>query len=200
MKIYLQEGDKFDYVAGGDVASGDFIIAGALCGVAENGGAANDHITVVREGVFELAKAAGTAWAQGDRLFWDSNAKNFTTDDTKTAIKAVAFAAALSADTTGYVLLDEAGALKTVAGQATTATASDTIVTGLSKVVSVIAGLDDDPGDDPMLVSASIGDQAGAPAAGSFLLKTWKNTGGTDPTPVAASTFGKKVNWIAVGV
>jgi hypothetical protein len=50
-----------------------------------------------------------------------------------------------------------------------------------------------------MLVSASIGDQAGTPAAGSFLLKTWKNTGGTDPTPAAASTFSKKVNWIAYG-
>ena len=24
-------------------------------------------------------------------------------------------------------------------------------------------------------------------------------TGGTDPTPAAASTFGKKVNWIAIG-
>jgi predicted RecA/RadA family phage recombinase len=200
MLNFIQEGDKFDYVAGGTVTSGDFIIAGALCGVAENSGALGDHITVAREGVFELAKASGTAWSQGDRLFWDSGQSQFTKDSTKTPIKAVAFADAASADTTGYVLLDEAGALKTVAGQATTVTASDTIATGLSKVVAVVASLDDDPGDDPMLVSASIGDQAGAPAAGSFLLKTWKNTGGTDPTPVAASTFGKKVNWIAVGV
>jgi hypothetical protein len=49
-------------------------------------------------------------------------------------------------------------------------------------------------------VSASIGDQAGSPASGSFLLKTWKNTGGTDPTPAVATTFSKKVNWIAIGV
>lgn len=84
-------------------------------------------------------------------------------------------------------------------GQATTVAASDTIATGLSEVIAVIAGFDDNPGDDPNYVSASIGDQAGTPAAGSFLLKTWKNTGGTDPTPLAATTFSKKVNWIAVG-
>jgi len=90
--------------------------------------------------------------------------------------------------------------LKFAYGQWTTAAASDTVVTGLTKVVAVVACLDSDPGDDPEWVSASIGDQAGTPAAGSFLLKTWKNTGGTDPTPAAATTFTKKVNWIAIGI
>jgi hypothetical protein len=88
---------------------------------------------------------------------------------------------------------------KVARGQAVTASASDTIVTGLARVFAVIATLDDDPSDDPEFVSASVGNQAGAPAAGSFLLKTWKNTGGTDPTPLAATTFAKKVNWIAIG-
>jgi hypothetical protein len=72
-------------------------------------------------------------------------------------------------------------------------------VTKLSTVIAVVATFDDNPGDNPMLVSASIGDQAGTPAAGSFLLKTWQNTSGTDPTPIAATTFSKKVNWIAIG-
>lgn len=92
-----------------------------------------------------------------------------------------------------------AGQLKIVGGQLTTVTASDTVVTGLSTVVAVIASLESDPVDDPMLVSAQIGDQAGTPAAGSVIIKTWKNTGGTDPTPAAAGTFGKLVNWIAIG-
>jgi len=90
-------------------------------------------------------------------------------------------------------------ALRMVEGQKTTVTASDTIVTGLSQVLTVVASFDSDPVDDPEFVSASIGDQAGTPAAGSFLLKTWKNTGGTDPTPLAATTFSKKVNWVAWG-
>jgi hypothetical protein len=90
-------------------------------------------------------------------------------------------------------------ALPIAFGQSTTVAASDTIVTGLTKLSMVVACLNDDPGDDPEWVTASIGDQAGTPAAGSFLLKTWKNTSGTDPTPVAATTFSKKVNWIAIG-
>ena len=88
---------------------------------------------------------------------------------------------------------------KVAFGQAVTVAAVDTIVTGLATVAAVIVSLDSDPSDDPEWVSASIGDQAGTPAAGSFLLKSWKNTAGNDPTPVAATTFTKKVNWVAWG-
>jgi hypothetical protein len=92
-----------------------------------------------------------------------------------------------------------AAGYKIARGQLTTASAADTVVTGLATVVSVVAVLDADPTDDPEWVSATIGDQAGTPAAGSVIIKTWKNTGGTDPTPAAASTFSKKVNWVAIG-
>lgn len=91
-----------------------------------------------------------------------------------------------------------ASGYKIARGVHTTVTASDTVATGLSTVVAIVATLESDPGDNPLLVSASIGDQAGAPAAGSVLIKTWK-TDGTDPTPVAATTFSKKVNWVAIG-
>jgi hypothetical protein len=85
-------------------------------------------------------------------------------------------------------------------GRSSTVTASDTIVTGLASLDFVIASMDDDPSDDPAYVSASIGNQAGAPAAGSFLLKSWTFTNvANDATPTAAGTFTKKVNWIAVG-
>ncbi|TGP50320.1 hypothetical protein EN873_24420 [bacterium M00.F.Ca.ET.230.01.1.1] len=92
-----------------------------------------------------------------------------------------------------------ATAVRTARGQATTVAAVDTIATGLPLLTSVVATLDSDPTDDPFMVTASIGDQAGSPPAGSFYLKTWKNTGGTDPTPLAATTFGKTVNWEASG-
>jgi hypothetical protein len=84
-------------------------------------------------------------------------------------------------------------------GQATTASASDTVVTGLKNVAAVVASFDSDPGDANMFVSATIGDQAGTPAAGSIIIKTWKSADGTDPTPVAATSFSKKVNWVAWG-
>lgn len=94
-----------------------------------------------------------------------------------------------------------ANGYRTASGQFVTVTASDTIVTGLgSTLIGVVATLDDDPALDPGLVSASIGTQAGAPAAGSILIKTWKFTSVTNPTPIAATVFGKKVNWIAFGV
>lgn len=88
--------------------------------------------------------------------------------------------------------------VRTVYGQHTTVAAADTIVTGLAAVQGIIAVLDDDPVDGVMDVSASIGDQAGAPAAGSALIKGWKSTDG-DATLIAATTFGKKVNWVAWG-
>jgi hypothetical protein len=81
-------------------------------------------------------------------------------------------------------------------GVHTTVAASDTIQTGLSKVKSVVVTLADDISTDPEAVTASIGDQNGAPAAGSFILKSWKTLGGT---PAASTTFGKKVNWVAIG-
>lgn len=97
------------------------------------------------------------------------------------------------------VIAGLAAGYKIARGQLTTVTAADTVVTGLATVVAVIACLDSDPVDDPFMVSATIGDQAGAPAAGSVIIKTWKNTAGTDPTPAVATTFSKKVNWIAIG-
>ena len=91
-----------------------------------------------------------------------------------------------------------AAGYKVARGQHTTVTAEDTIATGLATVVTIVASLDSDPGDDPLMVSATVGNQDDAPVAGSVIIKTWA-TNGTDPTPVAATTFAKKVNWIAIG-
>lgn len=84
-------------------------------------------------------------------------------------------------------------------GQATTVTASDTVVTGLSKVFAAWAILDDAPVAGCQHAQASIGDQVGAPAPGSILIKTWKATATADTAMIAATTFGKKVNWFAIG-
>jgi len=99
----------------------------------------------------------------------------------------------------GGILSQGGVPLKIVRGQFTTVTAADTVVTGLASVAAVVVSLESDPTDNPFMASAQIGDQAGAPAAGSIIIKTWQNTTGTDPTPAAASTFGKKVNWVAIG-
>lgn len=89
--------------------------------------------------------------------------------------------------------------LKVVAGQSTTVAASDTVSSGLRKVLYAVASLEDAPVIGCDRAQATVGDQAGTPAAGSFLLKTFKPTAAGDATPIAATTFGKKVNWIVVG-
>lgn len=115
-----------------------------------------------------------------------------------------AFKALTSQSATGAALNVKgvAAGYKIARGQATTVAASDTIITGLATVVSAYANMDDDPVVGCSFASASIGDQAGTPAAGSILLKTWKpTTAGVagNPDVIAATTFTKKVNWIAVG-
>lgn len=78
-------------------------------------------------------------------------------------------------------------------------TGSGDIVTGLKTVVAVIATLQDDASLNGNLVTATIGDQAGAPAAGSVRLKVWKPTATGDCTPIAAAG-AVNVNWVALGV
>ncbi|MDR3474437.1 MAG: hypothetical protein P4M09_22540 [Devosia sp.] len=92
-----------------------------------------------------------------------------------------------------------AAGYKIARGQLVTVTAADTVATGLTTVASVVVSFDSDPADNPEWVTSTVGDQAGAPVAGSVIIKTWQNIGGSDPTPTAATAFGQKVNWIAVG-
>lgn len=199
MKNYIESGDKPVVAAPEDLDSGEFFVVGALHGVAGHAALSGENAVMHRRGVFTLPKVTGTAWLVGDELFWDVSAKKFTKDPTKMSVRAVALKAADSADTTGTVLLEAPGGLRMAAGVHTTVTATDTVVTGLQQVVAVVATFQTDPADANTYVSATIGDQAGAPAAGSVIIKTWKQSG-TDPTPIAADAFSKAVNWIAFGV
>lgn len=103
---------------------------------------------------------------------------------------------------TGTAVGGLAAGYKIARGVHTTVAASDTVVTGLATVVAIIVSPQADLSVDLMGVTATIGDQAGTPAAGSVIIKTWKpTTGGIagNPTPVAATTFSKAINWIAIG-
>jgi hypothetical protein len=193
---------------GNTIVAGTPVLTGGRLAIAQRDIANGESDEVLVAGRVRGVKA-NEAWAVGDLVGWDANgnpAVGAAASGCWTKVAAnwdpgyqggVVEIAAAAGDEQG--VFDLSGQLRTARGQHTTVAASDTVVTGLTKVVAVVASLDSDPGDDPMLVSGSIGDQAGTPASGSILIKTWKNTGGTDPTPVAATTFAKKVNWIAVG-
>ena len=116
-------------------------------------------------------------------------------------------------DITDAVASVKAG-LRIVGGQITTATAADTVVTGLDTVAFAIAVFDSDPADGSALVTCTVGDQTSNPAAGSIVVKTWQTAVAVEaaPTPpvpetkfvadvkpIAATVFGRKVNWIAGG-
>jgi hypothetical protein len=90
---------------------------------------------------------------------------------------------------------------KIARGQHVQLAASDTVVTGLTTVVAVIAEFDSSPTVKQLFLASSIGDQATTPVAGSVLLKTFKPTAVNDVTPTAATDFTEnlKINWIAIG-
>lgn len=198
-KVYRQQGGDRQVVASGgslDIESGGEIDV-------ESGGALKIAGTAISADAAELNKldgvTAGTVTAS-KAVVVGAN-KNLDvlaiadlklgagagTSITPTAAKINLLAQGVAAD------------YKIARGQHTTLSAADTVVTGLTTVVAVVATLDSDPVVTAQWVSASIGDQAGSPVAGSIYIKTWKPTAVDNATPVAASDFTKLVNWIAIG-
>lgn len=108
---YKQPGRILDWTngTGGDVSAGDVIIIGVLAAVALVDIADGEEGAVAIEGVFELPKAAGTAWTAGATLDWDESASAFTIGVTPAAGDledgAVAAEDAASAATVGLVRL-----------------------------------------------------------------------------------------------
>lgn len=99
----------------------------------------------------------------------------------------------------GGASLAGVGAGYKVARGVASITGSGDVVTGLATVVAVVATPADDPdGVALAMVSATIGNQSGAPAAGSVTLKAWKVTATGNATLIAA-TAAKNINWIAIG-
>lgn len=209
--FYSGQTQNIDYTPGADVAAGAIVALGALVCFAQRDIPANTPGSLAASGgVWQGNKVNGTI-AGGDAVYYNTVASPQVGTAASGAFQNtppasgyfVGYAVSAAAANDQYVYFvktpSPASGLRSVSGQLTTVTAADTIVTGLSKVVAVVATLDSDLGDNPEFVSATIGDQAGTPASGSIIIKTWQNTSGTDPTPVAATTFGKKVNWVAFG-
>lgn len=92
-----------------------------------------------------------------------------------------------------------AAGYKIARGSTTPVSSSDTVVTGLATVVAVFVSFKGAPTLTHMFNAGDIGDQAGTPAAGSFLLKSYKPTASGDVTPTASSTPWAAVDWVAIG-
>ena len=108
MKNFVQPGKTLTLTApSGGVVGGNFYLVGALLVCAAIDAAAGKLFTGDTVGVFSVVKPAGQAWAEGERIFWNSSTKVFTKTSASGLfpIGAVARAAA-TADLAGNVRLD----------------------------------------------------------------------------------------------
>jgi len=103
---YIQEGKSLNYTpSGADVASGDFLVIGAIGAVAKTDIADGKTGAVHICGVFSVAKASG-AITQGAKLYWNSTNSNLTTTASGNTLVGVAAEAAASGDATVKILLN----------------------------------------------------------------------------------------------
>jgi predicted RecA/RadA family phage recombinase len=104
---FSQDGKNIDVVSPGTIAGNFYLIGAALFGAALTTTNPGDDVVLRRVGVFTgVPKAASAAWAQGDILYWDNTAMNFTKTATNNTRVAVANTVQQLADASGDVILD----------------------------------------------------------------------------------------------
>lgn len=102
MKNFVQPGNSIDAVApAGGVVSGTPLLIGSLFGVPVTSAAEGETFTLNLVGVYNLPKAAGAAWAIGDKLYWDNTNKVLTKTASGNTLVAVATSVAASGDVKG---------------------------------------------------------------------------------------------------
>lgn len=106
MQKYVQEGCALDLTAptGGVTGDNPYKIGSIIC-IATADADEGDTFVGYVEGVYDVPKASGAAWAEGDTVYWDDTAKNFTKTTTSNTKSGYAVSAALSADTEGRIRL-----------------------------------------------------------------------------------------------
>lgn len=105
MKNYIHDGDALTVTAPADVLSGAGVLVGFMFGVAAGDALTGADVTIVRKGVFKLAKTSAQAWAQGEAIYWDDAAKECTTVDTENTLIGWAVQAAADPSATGLVVI-----------------------------------------------------------------------------------------------
>ena len=107
MNNFIKPGKIVTYTApAGGVISGNGYVIGSLLVIATNTIAAGLQFEGATLGIFTLPKAAGTAWAEGQLLYWDTANNNLVTAASATARRVgCAAAAAAAGDVTGLCRL-----------------------------------------------------------------------------------------------
>lgn len=107
MQNYISSGKRLEVTTpAGGFAAGQVVKVGAIIGIANGAAVEGETAVITVKGIFsDLPKATGTAWVQGDTLYWDNTAKSFTKTATSNTFAGYAAADAASGATTGNVLL-----------------------------------------------------------------------------------------------
>lgn len=109
MKNFVQSGRLVDLTApSGGVIAGNTYKIGAFIGVATITVAAGASFPMAVEGIFDsLAEGAvsGQAWAEGDSIYWDNTAFQFTKTSSSNTLAGIACAAKLTAGVLGRIKL-----------------------------------------------------------------------------------------------
>jgi predicted RecA/RadA family phage recombinase len=110
MKNFEQDGKVLTVNAPYALASGAGCLVGSLFGVATAAALINTEVEIRFEGVFTLARTTGasTAWAVGDRIYWDDTNKLCTKTASTNKLIGVAVAAAVDGAATGTLRLSAA--------------------------------------------------------------------------------------------
>ncbi|TQS73299.1 DUF2190 family protein [Rhodobacteraceae bacterium] len=106
MKNYVQPGEHVTLVAEAAVKAGTLVRIGAITGVAQEDAVAGENVTLVRRGVFELAKTSAQAWTPGAKVYLAAGGGDLTTTASGNTLVGVTLAAAADPSDTGLVLLD----------------------------------------------------------------------------------------------
>jgi predicted RecA/RadA family phage recombinase len=109
MKTFVQTGSILTLTAPtGGVTGGLPAKVGSIVAVPVNSALEGEPFEGQVDGVHNLVKATGSAWAEGDAIYWDNTAKACTKTATSNTKIGVAVAAADSADVEGLVRLNAA--------------------------------------------------------------------------------------------
>lgn len=107
MKNFIQGAGSIQLTAPvGGVDGGQLYKQGSLIGVVVSDAAEGEQFTLMLQGAFtDVPKTTGQAWGVGDMLYFETTGSTLTTTSSSNTWAGYAYAAALSADATGAVLL-----------------------------------------------------------------------------------------------
>lgn len=119
---FVARGDVLNYIAAGNITSGQVVVMGHTLGVALKSGVSGDTIPVAIEGVFELPKVSAAVFTVGEKLIFDISAASGAGEFDDSAATpatgditggAVAMRLGANAETTCLVKLTPGNATKT---------------------------------------------------------------------------------------